>query len=93
MNNYLTQLDLSGCIALKQLRSFNNMMSNLDISGCTSLYLYNINASSFCMVGNQYADENQNSYQEMTLKARADDTTNLNTNTLFNNGHVTVTRE
>ncbi len=93
MNNYLTQLDLSGCIALKQLRSFNNMMSNLDISGCTSLYLYNSNASSFCMVGNQYADENRNSYREMTLKARADDTTNLNTNTSFNNAHVTVTRE
>ena len=91
--NYLKDLDLSGCTALKQLRSFNNMMSNLDISGCTSLYLYNSNASSFCMVGNQYADENQNSYQEMTLKARADDTTNLNTNTSFNNGHVTVTRE
>ena len=91
--NYLKDLDLSGCTALKQLRSFNNLMSHLDISGCTSLYLYNSNASSFCMVGNQYADENLNSYQEMTLKARADDTTNLNTNTSFNNGHVTVIRE
>ena len=91
--NYLKDLDLSGCTSLKQLRSFKNLMSYLDISGCTSLYLYNSNASSFCMVGNQYADENQNSYQEMTLKARADDTTNLNTNTSFNNGHVTVTRE
>ena len=91
--NYLKDLDLSGCTALKQLRSFNNLMSYLDISGCTSLYLYNSNASSFCMVGNQYADENRNSYREMTLKARADDTTNLNTNTSFNNAHVTVTRE
>ena len=91
--NYLKDLDLSGCTALKQLRSFNNLMSYLDISGCTSLYLYNSNASSFCMVGNQYADENRNSYREMTLKARADDTTNLNTNTLFNNDHVTVIRE
>jgi hypothetical protein len=92
--NYLKDLDLSGCTALKQLRSFNNMMSNLDISGCTSLYLYNSNASSFCMVGNQYADENRSSYQEMTLKARSNDTTDLNTSsTSFNNEHVTVTKE
>ena len=92
--NYLKDLDLSGCTALKQLRSFKNLMSYLDISGCTSLYLYNINASSFCMVGNQYADENRNSYQEMTLKARSNDTTDLNTSsTSFNNEHVTVTKE
>ena len=46
------------------------------------------------MVGNQYADENRNSYQEMTLKARSNDTTDLNTSsTSFNNEHVTVTKE
>ena len=92
--NYLTELNLSGCTALKQLRSFKNMMSYLDISGCTSLYLYYPRLDSFCLVGNQYADENRNSYQEMTLKARSNDTTDLNTSsTSFNNEHVTVTKE
>ena len=93
-NNYLDELNLSGCTALKQLRSFKNMMSYLDISGCTSLYLYYPRLDSFCLVGDQYADENRNSYQEMTLKARSNDTTDLNTsNTSFYNEHVTVTKE
>lgn len=93
-NNYLDELDLSGCTALKQLRSFKNMMSYLDISGCTSLYLYYPRLDSFCFVGDQYADENRNSYQEMTLKARSNDTTDLNTSsTSFYNEHVTVTKE
>ncbi len=93
-NNYLDELNLSGCTALKQLRSFKNMMSYLDISGCTSLYLYYPRLDSFCLVGDQYADENRNSYQEMTLKARSNDTTDLNTSsTSFYNEHVTVTKE
>ena len=93
-NNYLDELNLSGCTALKQLRSFKNMMSYLDISGCTSLYLYYPRLDSFCLVGDQYEDENRNSYQEMTLKARSNDTTDLNTSsTSFYNEHVTVTKE
>ena len=92
MGNYLQNLDLSGCTALTQIRSFHNMMSYLDISGCTSLYLYDSTAQSICMVGNQYVDENRDSYQEMTLKARADDTSSLRTGEAFNNDHVTVVR-
>lgn len=80
-NNLLTSLDVSSNKNLTFLLCYKNLMSELNVRANTSLKKMSI----FC--GNQYTDSDKTTTQTLTLKARADDTTSLQS---VNNSSVIV---
>ena len=80
-NNLLTSLDVSNNKNLTFLLCYKNLMSELNVRANTSLKKMSI----FC--GNQYTGSDKTTTQTLTLKARADDTTSLQS---VNNSSVVV---